>query len=184
MRYTDKNGQLMEVSEADLKAMDEREGRVRVPSAVVEASIGLCGALLIVEENTKMIQKTARRFGCYNALMSAAGLLRRAVNLLLGRISARQNIAIRENCKGMAVQISVRPTPMTYNLPMRDLLTLTAYALGHCREGCLLAENEARACPLRAVLSTIPRIDYDDEGIGLCPYMGAAVQTDDERSNT
>lgn len=179
MRYTDKNGQLMEVSEADLKAMDQREGRVRVPSAVVEASIGLCGALLIVEQNTDMIAQTARRCGCYSALRTSAGMLRRAINLLLGRISARQNLTIRENSRNLSVQISVRPTPMTYNIPVNDLLTLAAYALEHCRGQCMMSAAEARRCPLRAVLSTVPRIDYDDDGIGLCPYMGAAVQKEE-----
>lgn len=180
MRYHDETGQLMAVSEAELKALDAREGRVRVPSAVTEAAVGLCGALLIIEENTTMIAKTARKFGCYGHLRRAAGILRKAVCMLLDRVSARQNLAIRENTRGMAIQVSVRPTPMTYNLPMRDLLTLTAYALGHCRTGYLCASDEARDCPLRAVLSTIPRIDYDDDGIGLCPYMGAAVQKEED----
>lgn len=179
MRYHDQTGQLMEASDAELRELDRREGRERVPSAVAEAAIGLCGALLLIEDDTAVIAKTARKFGCYSLLRSAAGLLRKGINILLNRVSARQNLAIRENTRGMSIQVSVRPTPMTYNLPMRDLLTLTAYALDHCRTGCLCTSDEARDCPLRAVLSTIPRIDYDDDGIGLCPYMGAAVRKEE-----
>lgn len=132
------------ISRQQMAEIDEREGRKRVPAAVLDSAIGLMAALRLLEDDNRLIEPTAREFGCWNALRSAEGL----------------------------VAVSVRPMPLRMNLLASDVDTLVNYALHYCNHECLNTEQEARRCPLRGVYGVIPGMEGSADAMGMCPYMG------------
>lgn len=57
MRYVDDLGTLRTASSEQLKAIDEREERVRIPSAALDAVIGIMGSAVLLERNAVSLEK-------------------------------------------------------------------------------------------------------------------------------
>lgn len=110
-------------------------------------------------------------------LWTAQGMLDKALNTMLKRVSARQNLSVRENSKALTVAVSVKPMPMRWNMTVRDLDVLVGYALRHCSRECLMTEAESRECPLRGVLDCVPGVEGNVDVMGMCPYMGKGEET-------
>lgn len=77
------------ISRQQMAEIDEREGRERVPAAVLDSAIGLMAALRLLEDDNRLIEPTARKFGCWNALRSAEGMLGKALSQFFSRLSIR-----------------------------------------------------------------------------------------------
>ena len=171
MRYVDDLGTLRTASSEQLKAIDERVERVRIPSAALDAVIGLMGSAVLLERNTVSLEKTMKRFGLWRDIRLAQTMLHKVVDALLSKISMRQALSLHANCKSLNVQCSARPATMCVNLPAASCDILVNYALTFCQTQCLRSSQEARDCPLRDVLASIPGMDQDDSGVGICPFM-------------
>nr|DAO63245.1 MAG TPA: hypothetical protein [Caudoviricetes sp.] len=172
MIYTDELGRKCKATDAELQAYDEANGCERVPAKALDSLVALSGALLLIERNNELLEKTARKFGAWTLLRTAQGMLDKALNMMLKRISARQNLSVRENSKALTVAVSVKPMPMRWNMTVRDLDVLVGYALRHCSRECLMTEAESRECPLRGVLDCVPGVDASADTFGMCPYFG------------
>ena len=173
MRYTNHLGQFRQASTEQLSAIDERDHRVRIPAAVLDAVIGFMGSAVLLEKNMASLEKTLKRFGLWRDTRLAQTMLHKVVDALLSRISMRQALSLHANCKSLNVQCSARPEPMCVNLPAGACDVLVHYALAYCQDRCMRSTKEASACPLRDVLSSIPGMDQDDDGIGICPFMAS-----------
>lgn len=172
MRYVDSLGNIQTATNEQMRELDEKEGRVRVPSAVIDATIGMMGAALLVEKDGEILEKTLKRFGLWRDTRLAQTMLDKVVKQLQAKISTRQALSIRENCRGLNVQCSARPAEMCVNLPVSACDVLVNHALHYCQHHCLKGTQEARKCPLRDVFASVPGMDYQDDGIGICPFMG------------
>lgn len=172
MIYTDGFGRKCKATDAELQAYDEANGCERVPAKALDSLVALSGALLLIERNNELLEKTARKFGAWTLLRTAQGMLDKALTTMLKRVSARQNLSVRENSKALTVAVSVKPMPMRWNMTVRDLDVLVGYALRHCSRECLMTEAESRECPLRGVLDCVPGVDGSVDAMGMCPYMG------------
>lgn len=172
MWFTDEQGQKRYVTTEQMRENDEREGRSRVPASIIDAIIGLCGALQLLENDNKLIERTARQYDLWRCFRVAEGNLRKGIEGLTRKISTRQALSIRENTTDLNICVSARPSAMCVNIPVAACDVLVDHALSYCANECLCNEAEARKCPLRDVLSSIPGMQKEDDGIGLCPYMG------------
>lgn len=160
------------MSKQQMAEKDAREGRERVPAAVLDSAIGLMAALRLLEDDNRLIEPTARKFGCWNALRSAEGMLGKALGQFFSRLSIRQGDTVLANSTNAKIAVSVRPMPLRLNLLASDVDVLVNYALHYCRSECMHTEAEARKCPLREVYSVIPGMEGDVDAMGMCPYMG------------
>lgn len=181
MIYTDEFGRKCKATDAELQAYDEANGCERVPAKALDSLVALSGALLLIERNNELLEKTARKFGAWTLLRTAQGMLDKALNMMLKRVSARQNLSVRENSKALTVAVSVKPMPMRWNMTVRDLDVLVGYALRHCSRECLMTEAESRKCPLREVLDCVPGVEGNADAMGMCPYMGKGEEDDGEK---
>lgn len=166
------------ISRQQMAEIDEREGRERVPAAVLDSAIGLMAALRLLEDDNRLIEPTARKFGCWNALRSAEGMLGKALIQFFSRLRIRQSDTVLANCHNAKVAVSVRPMPLRLNLLASDVDTLVNYALHYCNHECLNTEQEARRCPLRDVYGVIPGMEGSADAMGMCPYMGHERMTE------
>lgn len=171
MIYTDEFGRKCKATDAELQAYDEANGCERVPAKALDSLVALSGALLLIERNNELLEKTARKFGCWNALRSAEGMLGKALSKFFSRLSIRQGDTVLANCHNAKVSVSVRPMPLRLNLLASDVDTLVNYALYYCNHECLNTEQEARKCPLRDVYGVIPGMEGSADAMGMCPYM-------------
>ena len=64
MRYVDSMGTIQTATNEQMRELDEKEGRVRVPSAVVDATIGMMGAALRVERTGKFWRNPSSGSDC------------------------------------------------------------------------------------------------------------------------
>ena len=171
MRYLDSYGRQRTASNAQLKEIDQREGRIRIPGAAMDALVGLMGAALLLEKDGALLEKTLKRLGLWRDTRLAQTMLQKVLNALLNQISMRQAVSLEANSRSLNVQCSARPAEMCVNLPVSACDVLVNHALSYCATQCLRSTVEARSCPLRDVLSSIPGMRQEDDFVGICPFM-------------
>lgn len=159
------------LSREEIQKKDEAEGRERIPAAALDQSIGMMAALRMVEHNNELMERTLKKFGCWNTMRSAEGMLRKGVRQLFSKMSHRQVDTALLNTQNAKILVSVRPEEMCVNLRMHDADVLADYAMRACN-GCMRTGAESLKCPLRDVLDCIPGVDGDVDAMGMCPYWG------------
>lgn len=85
MIYTDGFGRKCKATDAELQAYDEANGCERVPAKALDSLVALSGALLLIERNNELLEKTARKFGAWTLLRTAQGMLKKSEVVKHGR---------------------------------------------------------------------------------------------------
>lgn len=171
MIFTDEQGRRHVATDEELDAYDREHNTERVPSRVLDSYIGLTGALALMEKNNTLVEKTAKKYGAWNTLRTAQGMLTKGLDQLTSRMSIRQSISVRENCRNVNVIVGVQRSPLLWNIQLEHVDVLVKHAMRACQE-CLLTEGESRKCKLREALDCIPGVDGDVDAMGMCPYLG------------
>ena len=170
-----------ELSKREAEEMDKSQPwRQRVSSGALDDLNALKTILLWADKimTGEQFRRVLRDMGAYNGARAGVGLLKKAVETMLSKISAVQLRTLDANWQHTNVTISAsRIVPGFVNVDVEAVETLINQTLFTCRDGlCMAGERESLACPVRKALDNcinagraIERADGCG-GLDHCPY--------------
>ena len=170
-----------ELTKKEAEDMDKNQPwRKRVSSGALDDLNALKTILLWADRiiTGPQFRQVLRGMGVYKGARVGVGMLRKAAETMLGKISAVQIRTLDANWQSTNVTISAaRCVPGFANVDVSALDTLINQALVSCREGfCMAGGRESESCPVRQALDNCinaGRAIERDGGCGgmdVCPY--------------
>lgn len=155
----------------EMRRIDELQNREHLFRGQTESLIALQVGAQLVMNNAGVVQAHAQHSGVGRLLKCAVSYLSHAVQQMLHHVSTDQVITMSNNLTNATVTVSSTPTEQCVNVRQEDARVICRAAQYFCRHECLYTSQEAKGCPLRRSLDTVPGLPVEDDlVVEDCPY--------------
>lgn len=181
-RKMDTRGNLI-YSDAEVAAINEEQGRVRISGAESEMMIGLLAATNMIQTALPVLEQHALYSGVRKWFRMARSLLRKVCVAMNMKVEARQMASMCNQLRDHTISVSAMPIPGMVNISCDDLMLLCNRAMETCEMVCNCTREESKRCPVRGVMDRIPGAKDAAKEIARmdssrCPYKGIEVELD------
>ena len=182
-RKMDTRGNLI-YSDAEVAAINEEQGRVRISGAESEMMIGLLAATNMIQMALPVLENHALYSGVRKWLRMARSLLHKVCVAMSMKIEARQMASMCNQLRDHTISVSAMPIPGMVNISCDDLMILCNRAMETCEMVCNCTREESKHCRLRAALDCVPGAkeqakERSRADASQCPYKGIEMEVEE-----